>query len=137
MRKISKGSILLLSIILLQTGCHKPGDDVYGIPKVPREFRFQLYTNSDFSKDNHIITFEAFIENSAYRVLWDSILPPMKIKDIPDSMHKLIINKSIPGNETGLLKAGFRYAIENVGNSSYYDSSKASQTIKVIDFDFH
>jgi hypothetical protein len=116
MKIVPKGSILLLSVILIQTACHKPQGDVDGLPKIPRKFRFQLYTNSDFSNDNHLITFEVFIEKSANQVLWDSTLSPMKIKDIPDSIHKLIIDKSAPGNETGLLKVGFRYAIENVGN---------------------
>ena len=60
----------------------------------------------------------------------------MQIKDIPGAAHKLVIEKTVPGNNNADLAAGFRYEIENVGQSGYTDTSRAGNMFKVIDYAF-
>jgi hypothetical protein len=130
-------SILCVSIILTATSCKKqttnPAPDS---PGVSRKVQFLLYTNKDFSNNNSIIVFKASIQNSADQILWDSVLAPMRIKDIPALANKLVIEKTVPGNDASLLKVGFFYSIENVGNSWHFDSFNAGETFKVLDFNF-
>ncbi|HEV8285136.1 MAG TPA: hypothetical protein VGQ09_12550 [Chitinophagaceae bacterium] len=103
-------------------------------PVSERRIRYQLYTNHDFSDNNSMITFSLFIRN-ANRTLLDSPLVSMKIKDIPDAAHKLIFEKTVTGDNSDLA-AGFRYEIQNVGNSWFTDTSKAGNVYKVIDYAF-
>jgi len=42
----------------------------------------------------------------------------------------------VPNNDNSLLKAGFRYSIENVGSSWHWDSSDAGETFTIVDFNF-
>ena len=60
----------------------------------------------------------------------------MQIKDIPDAAHKLVIEKTVPGNDNTDLAVGFHYEIQNVGHSGYIDTSKAGNALKVIDYAF-
>jgi hypothetical protein len=60
----------------------------------------------------------------------------MQLKDIPDVAHKLVIEKTAPGNDDSDLAAGFHYEIQNVGHSGYIDTSKAGNNFKVIDYAF-
>lgn len=98
-----------------------------------RTIRFQLYTNEDFSTNTSVINFTVFIENRS-KTLFDSSLASMQIKDIPDSAHKIIIEKTVADNSD--LAAGFRYEIQNVGMSWHIDTSKAGNSLKVIDYAF-
>lgn len=102
-------------------------------PVNSRTIRFQLYTNQDFSGNTSLISFSLFIRNTNKTIL-DSSLASMQIKDIPDEAHKIVIEKTVSDNSD--LAAGFRYEIQNVGNSSYTDTSKAGSMFKVIDFSF-
>jgi hypothetical protein len=101
-----------------------------------RKVEFQLYTTSDFSNENDSIFFKVSIIKPRNQILFDSMLAPMKIKDIPNRAHKLIIDKVVPGNDTSLLKVGFYYTIKNVGNSSHTEPFNAGKTFKVVDFNF-
>lgn len=105
-------------------------------PEVPRKIRFSLSTDKDFSDNNGNITFTLSIRKTTNQILWDSVLPPMKIKDIPNPGNKLVVEKWVPGNDGSLLNVGFYYAIENVGYSWFLDTSKAGETFKMIDFNF-
>ena len=58
----------------------------------------------------------------------------MRIEDIPDAFHKLVIEKTVSDNSD--IAAGFRYEIHDVGTSSYVDTSKAGNLFKVIDYAF-
>jgi len=141
MKYLATWSILFIAIIMMGTACKKPttghtAGKTPDTPGVPRKIQFSLYTDRDFSSDNKNITFTLFIQNPASQVLWDSVLTPMKIKEIPDLAHKLVIEKTVPGNDGSLLKVGFRYAIENVGISWYFDSSSAGEKFKIVDFNF-
>ena len=96
----------------------------------PEKFNSTLYTDKDFSDNNQLITFELSIQKTEGQVLWDSVFTPMKIKDIPGPANKWVIEKWVPGNDPSLLKTGFYYSIENVGNSWYMDSLKWGRHLK-------
>ena len=70
------------------------------------------------------------------KILLDSELAPMRIKDIPNAANKIIITKTVPDNESSDLSVGFLYSIEGVGNSWHLDTCKAGETFKVVDFAF-
>src|SRR5258706_3095865 len=111
MKFLSIVCILSVSAILIGTSCKKQTTDhIPNTPGVLREVQFRLYTDKDFSTDNGIITFTLSIQNSTNQVLWDSVLTPMKIKDIPNLEHKLVAEKTVPYNDTSLLKVGFFYS---------------------------
>jgi hypothetical protein len=125
-----------LIVVFIAASCKKdysPGGVIH--PVNERKIRFQLYTNKDFSGNSSVINFSLFIRD-ANKILLDSALAPMLIKDIPDGAHKLVIEKTVAGNDNSDLAAGFRYEIQNIGNSWYIDTSKAGNTFKVIDYDF-
>lgn len=133
--KIFLISIVALLIVIGES-CKKtyPSTDGEG-PGNQRKIRFQLYTDKDLSNETSVIKFSIFIRN-AHTTLFDSSLASMQIKDIPDAAHKLVIEKTLPGNDNSDLAAGFNYTIQNVGNSWYIDTSKAGNALKVIDYSF-
>jgi hypothetical protein len=132
--KICFTSVFALLIILESCKKTYPASDSID-PGIERTIRFQLYTNQDFSGETSIIRFSVFIRN-ARTTLFDSSLAVMRIKDIPDAAHKLVIEKTVSGNGNANLSAGFHYEIENVGYSGYVDTSKAGNALKVIDYAF-
>ena len=137
MKYLSIISILCVSTILIGTACKKQITyNASGSSKILRKVQFVLYTDKDFSSDNHTITFKVSIKKSGNQVLWDSTLAPMKIKDIPNLANKLIIVKAVPGNDPSLLKVGFYYTIKDVGNSWYLNAFNVGETFKVVNFNF-
>jgi hypothetical protein len=137
MNKLASATIFFVSTILIAVSCKKQiSNPPSNNPAAPRKIQFSLYTDKDFSSDNDTITFTLFMQNSKNENLWDSMLAPMQIKDIPSSAHKLTIEKLVPYNDNSLLKVGFRYSIENVGTSWYFDSSSAGETFKIVNFNF-
>lgn len=137
MKYLSIISILCVSTILIGTSCKKQITyNASGSSKILRKVQFVLYTDKDFSSDNHTITFKVSIKKSGNQVLWDSTLAPMKIKDIPNLAHKLVIVKAVPGNDPSLLKVGFYYTIKDVGNSWYLNAFNVGETFKVVNFNF-
>jgi hypothetical protein len=146
MYKLAIDAILFVSAILLVMSCNKEITDTStngtaGIQKIDqvvhRRIQFCLFTDKDFSRDKDTVRFTVFIQNSRNKTLWDSALAPMQVKNIPDSAHRIIIRKKVPGNNMALLKVGFRYSIQNVGSSSYIDTSAAGETLKIVNFNFH
>jgi hypothetical protein len=137
MKHLSILAILFVSTMLIETSCRKQTvDPATYSPAVIRKIQFTLYTQNDFSDNNENITFALFIQNSRNQILLDSPLTSMKIKDIPDFTHKLVIEKPVPNNDASLLKVGFKYSIENVGNSWHFESFKAGEVFKIVDFNF-
>ena len=142
MKYLSIMSILCVSTILIGTSCKKQitgsaiTDSALDNSKNLRKVRFVLYTDKDFSSDNDSIFFKLSIRKARNQVLWDSTLAPMKVKDIPDLAHRLIVNKLVPGNDPSLLKVGFYYSIKNVGNSWHVEPFNVGETFKVVDFNF-
>jgi hypothetical protein len=136
---MKKNLILVLAtiiVVLILASCKKYDSSPSTMyPGNSRKIRFQLYTNKDFSGETSVINFSLFIKN-ANSTLFDSALAPMQIKDIPDSAHKLVIEKTVTGNGHEDLAAGFVYEIQNVGVSWYIDTSKAGNGFKVIDYAF-
>jgi hypothetical protein len=124
-----------VSLIVMGTACRKQVDVVQDQPVIVRNVRFGLYSNSNTPGDNTRISFTTAIRNKD-KILWDSVLAPMQIKDIPDAAHMLIIEKSLLTKDTSLLKAGFYYTIDNVGSSWYVDSFAVYEGIKTINFNF-
>ena len=100
-----------------------------------RIIQFALYTQEDLSNDNDSVHFSVFIKDHG-TMLFDSLLYSMKIKDIPDSTHSLLFEKSIPDTDSDELSAGFRYTIQNVGSASFIDTIAADEEYKSIEFSF-
>jgi len=122
-----------LAVLFLVVSCRKYSSGNITYPAAQRAIRFQLYTNQDFSGNTSVINFSIFIRD-ANRTLFDSSLASMRIEDIPDALNKLVVEKTV--NDNSDLAAGFRYEIHDVGTSSYIDTSKAGNPLKIIDFSF-
>jgi len=124
---------VFLCIILAFTACKKlasvTSTDSF------RKVRYVLFTDQDFSNDDKKITFTLFIKKTNGVVLWDTVLAPIKVKNIPDKAHQLIIEKTVPHDDNSTLKIGFDYAIENVGNSWFFDVLNPGEDFKEIVFD--
>ena len=100
-----------------------------------RLVRYELYTEEDFTGDQHNIQFSLFMK-TAGKTIFDSSLATMKIEEIPDSIHKIVIEKLVPGNDTSTLTVGFNYQIENVGISWYLDTFPSGDTLKLLQYAF-
>ncbi|HTI09796.1 MAG TPA: hypothetical protein VL832_14610 [Puia sp.] len=100
-----------------------------------RKIQFNLYTQKDFSGITDDINFTLLIKEGPH-ILWDSALATMKIKDIPDSLHKLTFEKQVTASNDSTLVVGFLYEIVNVGNSWFLDTCQASDKFKVVNYPF-
>ncbi|TMI97096.1 MAG: hypothetical protein E6H08_03030 [Bacteroidetes bacterium] len=129
-------SILIVSIIMIGTSCKKYTPSYNPHNAIPRLVQFVLFTNSDLSTDNTMVTFTLAIKKPTGEVLWDSVLAPIKLKDIPSLDHPVFVEKFVPGNDPSLLKVGFFYTIENVGNSSFTVPFEVGETLKKVGFNF-
>ena len=129
-------NLIIISIftVFIATSCKK--QTAVSTDNSSRKVKFILYTDKDFSTDNNTIVFKVSIQKTSNQVLWDSTFAPMKIKDIPNSLHKLVIEKAVPGNDSSDLKVGFYYTITNVGNSWFLDLSPSGETFKEISYNF-
>jgi hypothetical protein len=125
-------TIFLISFVLVAS-CKKDRPDVKSNP--PRKVRYELYTNEDFSDDQKNILFSIFMRDGI-KTIFDSPLATMKIKDIPDSNHRIIVEKWVPDNDTSTLVVGFDYQIENVGMSWYLDTFPGKDLLKVLSYSF-
>ena len=140
MNKVKKGlfySILLICLVSITISCNKQT----GVPHnydttMHKTILFSLYTDKDFSGENDVIAFTVFITNLRDQMVWDSALMPMKLKDIPDIANKIIVEKAITIHKDSVLKVGFKYVIDEVGYSRFYDTCNASETLKKINFNF-
>jgi len=149
MKKIAILPGLFVLVLTIVTSCTKqPEGQMPASNDVARKVQFILYTDKDLSSDINSITFKLSIQKinkqvrrgpglePAVEVLWDSILAPMKIKDIPGLAEKLVFEKTVTTKESALLKVGFYYSIENVGHSQHLDSFDPGETFKILDFNF-
>lgn len=128
-------AFVLISIIAVLGSCNKNDGMKPPPPGEDRKFRFQLYTNKDFSGDHSIIDFSIFIRRGN-TTLFDSSFASMEVQNIPNAMNMLLVEKTINGNGQADLEAGFVYHIQNVGISWYIDTSSAGSKFKLIDFAF-
>jgi hypothetical protein len=105
-------------------------------PEATRTIRYVLYTTQDFSANADTIRFQLYMAANGI-TLFDSAIQPMTINAIPDSLHQLTFTRRVPaGQEDDNLQVGFLYAIDNVGNSWFLDSSSAGQTSKTVLYNF-
>ena len=129
--KINVKTFLIL--LFIAASCKK--DQADARTNLSRKVRYDLYTNEDFSDDQKNIFFSVFIRNGQ-KTIFDSPLATMKIKDIPDSNHRIIIEKFVPDNGTSTLVVGFNYQIETVGSSWFLDTFPATDTFKLLRYSF-
>jgi hypothetical protein len=128
--------LAIVAVVSCLAACKKEGYPQYeDYFTQQRVVRYELYTTEDFSDENNNIQFSLTIRKPG-RTLFDSALATMKISEIPDSAHRIIIEKRVPGNDTSRLAVGFDYKIENVGVSWYVDEFLANDTLKVVRFSF-
>jgi hypothetical protein len=125
--------IIFPFLLLIIVSCKKDQPNAKTNPS--RKVRYELYTSEDFSGDQKNILFSIFMRNGQ-KTIFDSPLATMKIKDIPDSNHRIIIEKLAPDNDTATLVVGFDYQIENVGFSWYLDTFPATDTFKLLRYPF-
>jgi hypothetical protein len=126
-------SVSIFALFLLITSCTKQVEVTPTLP-LTRTIKFNLYTEQDFSTDNHNIIISLFIRNHT-KTLFDSTITTMKVKDIPKLANKLVFEKKIFDDDSELA-AGFTYYIENVGLSWHLDTIAAGQKFKLIDYAF-
>ena len=125
--------IIFPVLFILVVSCKK---DQPGIRTNPsRKVRYELFTNEDFSDNQKNILVSIFMRNGQTTIM-DSPLATMKIKDIPDSNHRIVIEKLVPDNDTATLVVGFNYQIENVGNSWFLDTFSSGNTFKLLRYPF-
>ena len=132
MQKILINMVAVFTLLVVVTACTKQFGTTPTLP-LTRTIKFNLYTEQDFSTDNHNITFSLFIKNHT-KTLFDSTITTMKVKDIPKLANKLVFVKKIADNSE--LSAGFTYYIENVGYSWHLDTISAGNNYKLIDYSF-
>jgi hypothetical protein len=129
------GIALFAFLLLSIAACKKVYDANQQYNPPLRKVRFELYTKENFSGNTRNITFSLQMHNSTDKI-YDSTLSPMKVEDIPDSLHKMIFEKSVPGNDTSTLVVGFYYYLENVGYSWYLEQFPARDTFKILRYPF-
>ena len=132
-QKMKINPFILVPFLFIIVSCKKDQPNAKTNPI--RKVRYELYTNEDFSDDQKNILFSIFMRNGQ-KTIFDSPLAKMKIKDIPDSNHRIIIEKMTPDNDTSTLVVGFNYQIENVGFSWYLETFPAVDTFKVLRYPF-
>ena len=125
-------TILAAAIFLFFSSCQKSTTNPTAST---RKIQFILYTNKDFSGNTDIIDFSLHITNNGNKLILDSALAPMQIKDIPGPSKKLVFTKTVPDDGT-IITAGFNYTIRNVGMSWYLDTLGANTKSKVIEYSF-
>jgi hypothetical protein len=103
----------------------------------PQTIKFVLFTSKDFSNYNGNITFTLSVRrNGTRQAIWDSILPPMRVSEIPGPSNKIIIEKTFPANAGAISRAGFIYSLEHVGISWYWNYLAGGETFKTVEYDF-
>jgi hypothetical protein len=125
---------LCIALALVFAACKKQTQT-----PAPRTIWYILYTKQDFSNVQDTIRFRLRMQTTGTtgRVLLDSGIAPMKVSQIPDSLHRLVFAKTVPpGHEQDKLVVGFIYDIDNVGESWYLDSSAAGEKTKTVEYSF-
>jgi len=129
--KLLLASGIACYLLIVIASCNKFNNETV----TSRNVQFQLYTDQDFSNDNHLITFKLTIQQLPNTIIWDSVLAPMKIKDIPSFANRINIDKTVK-TQPGQLKLGFYYTIEEVGDSWFFEPMESWESFKLVDFNF-
>jgi|GEM_PF-3305123 len=128
--KFLLGSGIAFYLLLVIASCNKFKNETVR----SRNVQFQLYTDQDFSNEDNLITFKLTIQ-SPNTIIWDSVLAPMKIKDIPSFANKLTFDKTVK-TQPLQLKVGFYYTIEEVGDSWFFQPMESWESFKLVDYNF-
>jgi hypothetical protein len=138
MEKYTHRIPVLIVIMSLVMSCNKdqtsPGGN-NAINSPVRKVRYELFTKENFAGNTENIQFIIFMR-IAQKTIFDSPLAVMKLKDIPDSGHRIIIEKLVPDNDTSTMAVGFEYQIENIGMSRYLDSFSSFDSFKLVQYPF-
>jgi hypothetical protein len=134
MKFYSTMALIVVATICLTTSCKKEKSALKPAPVATRTLKFILYTNQDFSTDDHNIIFALHISDGV-TASFDSTVYTAKIKDIPDHAHQLVFEKKVP-DDGKILTAGFTYEIQNVGYSWHLDTVASNEKLKVIEYPF-
>ncbi|MEO5996904.1 MAG: hypothetical protein ABIN89_09225 [Chitinophagaceae bacterium] len=130
--------LALAAVIITVESCKKdkesPCENTKCAPPA-RKVHFELYTNENFAGEKKNITFRIFMRNHT-RTILDSSLATMKVEEIPDFNHRIIIEKFVPRNDTSTLVVGFIYYLENVGESWYLEDFPSGNNFKVLTYPF-
>ena len=129
--KLLLASGIACYLLIVIASCNKFNNETV----TSRNVQFQLYTDQDFSNDNHLITFKLTIQQLPNTIIWDSVLAPMKIKDIPSFANRINIDKTVK-TQPGQLKLGFYYTIEEVGDSWFFQPMESWESFKLVDLNF-
>lgn len=128
------GAMLCVGFLMAIASCKKGAET-----PPPRTIWYILYTKQDFSEVQDTIRFRLHIHTTGTtgRVLLDSNIAPMRVSQVPDSLHRLIFTKTVPpGHENEKLVVGFVYDIDNVGESWFLDSMNPGDRVKKIEYSF-
>jgi len=129
--------VSVLSLFIFASSCKKDNNSQTDPNQdLARTVRFTLYTDKDFSNDDENIDFNVFIQTGSSQPIWDSSFSTMKVKNIPSLLNKIVVEKTITGYGSSLLKVGFRYTLPGVGDSWYYDADSPGQAMKEVTFNF-
>lgn len=134
--KFPLGLTLVVSVILIGTACKKHDNDIADCVSSPKKIQFILYTDKDFSQQTGNISFVLSVRTSRNQVIWDTLLPPMQLNDIPTYRNRLVIEKIITSYDPPVVRAGYLYYIEDVGLSWYWDKVNPCETFKTVQFNF-
>jgi PBP1b-binding outer membrane lipoprotein LpoB len=129
-----KTTIVLLFAVFFYSSCTKDATPV--IENVERTIRFVLYTDKDFSQENGNIIFSVVIRGKNNRTIFDSTFSSMKVKDIPNQAHKIVIEKKITVDKQERLGTGFLYTLENVGYSWHLEIAEPGELFKEVNYAF-
>ena len=130
--------LAIVAVMSIFVSCRKyqmPGGGHKGNGTAQRKVRYELYAGANLAGDTKNIHFSVFIRNGQ-NTIFDSALAVMKVEDIPDFAHRIIIEKLVPGNDPATLTVGFNYAIDNVGNSWFVDAFNSGESLKILSYPF-
>lgn len=135
MKKYILIAFALVLTMPLMNSCTK--DSAPPQPAKARTIHYQLFTSGSFTTDFNMVTFTLHIKSADNSIVWDSVMAPMRINEIPNEANKIEVFKKVPNDDGKTpLSVGFLYTIQNVGMSWFLDSCGPADTLKVVRFDF-
>ena len=111
--------IVLIVITGFFTSCIKEHCDDKPDTPVLRKVRYELWAADNFAGQKNNITFRILMRNDRTRKVYiDSSLATMKLDEMPDFDHRIIIEKFVPNNDTATLSVGIVNFLEGPPTAS-------------------
>lgn len=126
-------AVAILAAVL--PSCKKNTDKPPHNTPTERTVKYAIFTSKDYSNDNSVVTIKLRMLEGNTSV-WDSVLAPIALKNLPSAANKLVIEKKVPGNNNATLSTGFYYTLQNVGYSWYYEQFFAGEQLKTVSLNF-